>query len=97
MVKYANDNIYMFHNKTVNATIKFTDEYAAEYVFEWFGKNAHFYTKDNEFFANISANEQALIYWCLQYCDSVELVSPADTRNLVKEKSKLIYKRYNKE
>ncbi len=95
MVEYANENIYMFHNKTINATIKFTDEYAAEYIFEWFGKGANFYTKDNEYFANISANEQALIYWCLQYGESVELISPDDTRTKIADISKKISHTYN--
>lgn len=95
MVTYANENIYMFHNKTVNATLKIKDEYAAEYVYEWFGANAHFYTSMGENFASVSANEQALIYWCLQYGETVELTSPADTRAKIAEISKKISHTYN--
>ncbi len=94
MVKYANENIYMFHNNTVNATLKISNEYAAEYVYEWFGKNARFYTQENTIYADISANEQALIYWCLQYGESVELITPQETRKLIAEKSKLISEKY---
>lgn len=94
MAKYANENIYMFHNKTINATLLIDNQYSAEYVMEWFGKRAKFYEKNNKVYADVTANEQALIYWCLQYGDTIELVSPADTRSQIKQKIETICKRY---
>lgn len=94
MAKYANENIYMFHNKTVNATLKINDEYSSEYVMEWFGKNARFYEKNNSIFADVTANEQALIYWCLQYGETIELIQPVDTREAIKNKIDILNKRY---
>ena len=94
MVKYANENIYMFHNKTVNATLKIEDEYAAEYVFEWFGTNARFYAKDGINYADVISNEQALIYWCLQYGENVELTAPTSTRKKLQNISQKICNRY---
>ena len=35
--------------------------------------------------ASVRVNELAIIYWCLQYGESVELVSPIETRNKIKE------------
>ena len=95
MAKYANENIYMFHNKTVSATLKIEEEYSAEYVMEWFGKNARFYEKDGVTYADIDANEQALIYWCLQYGDTIELVEPTSTREEIKKKIETLKNRYN--
>jgi predicted DNA-binding transcriptional regulator YafY len=95
MAKYANENIYMFHNKTVDATLKIEEPYSAEYVMEWFGKNAKFYEKDNITYADVTANEQALIYWCLQYGDTIELVSPNETREEIKNKISQMRDRYN--
>ncbi len=95
MAKYANENIYMFHNKTISATLKIENEYSAEYIMEWFGKNAKFYQKDNITYADVTANEQALIYWCLQYGDTIELVEPKDTRDEIKKKIEILNKRYN--
>lgn len=83
MAEYANQNIYMFHNKTVDATLKILSEYSAEYVAEWFGKNARFYMKDSILYADVKVNEQALIYWCLQYGETIELISPNETRDEV--------------
>jgi len=82
--KYANENIYMFSNDSIKATIKINNEYSVNYVSDWFGKNAKFYKKDDEIYADLKVNEQALIYWCLQYGESVEIVEPLQTREKVK-------------
>jgi len=42
MAKYANENIYMFHNKTVNATLKIDEEYSADFVFDGLVKVLNF-------------------------------------------------------
>lgn len=94
IAKYANENIYMFATKTINATVKIHREEAANYVEEWFGKNANLYEKENSIFADITANETSLIYWCLQYGEDIELLSPKDTRGKIKEIVKQINKRY---
>jgi len=83
--KFINENIYMFNNQTITATIKITDEYAVNAVVEWFGKSARLYKQDGDIFASIQVNEQAIIYWCLQYGENVELISPASTRERIKE------------
>lgn len=94
IAKYANENIYMFATKTINATVKMYSEWATTYVEEWFGKNANLYEKENSIFADITANETSLIYWCLQYGEDIELLSPKDTRDKIKEIVKQINKRY---
>jgi len=95
MVKYANENIYMFHNKTVNATLEIYNDYSAEYIIEWFGRKTRFYTKNGKTYAEVSANEQALIYWCLQYGETIELIKPLETREEIKKKIEIISKRYS--
>ena len=96
MAEYANQNIYMFHNKTINATLKILSEYSAEYVAEWFGKNARFYLKDEVLFADVKVNEQAIIYWCLQYGETIELISPKETRNELIKKIDAMRKNYKR-
>lgn len=92
--KYINEHIYAFGDRTINATLKLPDENAVPYVIEWFGGNAKIYKKENTIFAEVTANEQALIYWCLQYGESVELVSPKITREKIKEILNQIYEKY---
>ena len=94
IAKYANENIYMFSTNSIKATVKIYSESATAYVEEWFGKNANLYEKENSIFADITANETSLIYWCLQYGENIELLSPKDTREKIKEIVKQINKRY---
>ena len=49
------------------------------------GKNANLYEKENPIFTDITANEISLIYWCLQYGENIELLSPKNTRDKIKE------------
>ncbi len=95
MAKYANDNIYMFHNKIINATLKIDNDYAAEFVMEWFGQKARFYKKGEDVCADVTVNEQALIYWCLQYGDAIELISPQSTREELKKQIQSLNKKYD--
>lgn len=92
--KYANENIYMFSADSVNAVVKLSNEYAVGTIYDWFGQNARIYTKDHEIFADIKANEQALVYWCLQYGELVELVSPKGTREKIKQEIEKLNKKY---
>lgn len=87
VVKYANENIYMFSNDTVDAKVRIDSEYSVSYVQDWFGKNANIFIDENDckIYARIHSNEQALIYWCLQYGENIELVEPASTRKKIKE------------
>lgn len=95
ITKYINDHIYPFADNIVKATIKLSDENTITYVMEWFGGNANVYKKGNNFFADITNNEKALIYWCLQYGESVELITPSETRNKIKEIVSKIQKKYD--
>ena len=95
ITKYINEHFYAFGKKTVNATLKLSSENAAIYVLEWFGSSAKIYKKGDTFYADLSANEMALIYWCLQYGENVELVSPADTRQKIKNTLNDICKKYD--
>ena len=92
--KYINEHIYVFGDKTINATIKLIDVNSTTYVIEWFGNNAKIYKKNDEIYADITSSERALIYWCLQYGESVELLTPKETRNKIKDKIGIIYKKY---
>lgn len=94
IAKYVNENFYMLTSKSVSATIKIKDEYAVTVITDFFGKDVNFYTKDGEQFVSIRASELALIYWCLQYAKYLELVSPADTREKIKEEIKKLQESY---
>lgn len=85
--KYINENIYMFGGKTISATFKIDNDWGVNQIIEWFGNNVKIYEKDNIIYANVQANENALIYWSLQYGQSIELIEPKETR---KEINKIV-------
>ena len=86
IAKYANENIYMFSVNTIRAKIRIDNEYTISYVQDWFGDNAKIYQgNDEKLYADIRSNEQALIYWCLQYGESIELLEPSSTRQQIKQ------------
>ncbi len=96
IAKYANENIYMFSPNAVQAKIRIDNEYTVSYVQDWFGEKTRIYQgADKQIYADIRGNEQALIYWCLQYGESIELVEPAILRDKIKTIVADMYKKYN--
>ena len=98
IVKYANENIYMFSTSTVDAKIRIDNEYSVSYVQDWFGNNSKIYQNDRgEVFADVRTNEIALIFWCLQYGENIELIEPKETRAKIRHIVDKMYKNYNTE
>lgn len=97
IAKYANENIYMFSSKTIDAKIRIENEYIVSYVQDWFGGNARIYQNktDGNIYADIHGDEQAIVYWCLQYGESIELVEPQSTREKIKEIVDKMTRKYN--
>ena len=94
IAKYASENIYMFSANSVNVTIKLLNENAVSVIYDWFGTNASVYQKNGELFADVKANEKAIVYWCLQYGEQVELVSPNSIRERIKTAIDGLVKKY---
>lgn len=96
ITKYINENIYMFGDKVVTAQIKILNcQNGISIVKEWFGENSIIDTKEGETYAKVTANEQALIYWCLQYGDLVTLLSPTDTKEKITRQIENMRKNYS--
>lgn len=93
--KYINENIYAFGGKAVRAVLRLYSSNMLDYLFEWFDNNTRVFEKEGALFAEVIANENALVYWCLQYGDNVELVSPQKTREEIKKIVTLMSERYN--
>lgn len=82
--KYTNEHIYMFSDAPIRAIVRVEDEYAVDVIEDWFGSNARLYSQDKDMFAELRVSELSLIYWCLQYGETIELISPEGTRNKIK-------------
>lgn len=97
IAKYTNEHIYVFSKESVRATLKLSGEHSVGYIIDWFGVSAKIYKKNDILYADIESNEQALIYWCLQYGESVELITPKSTRSKIIEKIDSIHLKYKGE
>lgn len=95
--KYINENIYAFGGKATKATLRLYSNNMLDYLLEWFDSNTIIYEKEGVLFAEVVANENALVYWCLQYGDNVELISPQKTRSEIKKIIEVMKSRYDEE
>ena len=92
--EYINEHIYMMTGESVDAVLKLSTSKAINDIIDWFGDQVNIYEQKNDIFARLRANEQALIYWVIQYGKIVEVVSPISTREKVKETLNEILSKY---
>ena len=91
---YIKEHIYMVSGKTIDAKVKIDNENKVNDFVDWFGKDV-FLTKENDsVVARLKVNEEALVYWSLQYGEHVEILEPAETRQKIKNTLESILKKY---
>lgn len=77
--------VYAFSGEPVAVQLH-CDKTALRYVIEKFGKDIVIQkNKDESFEAMFKAAPKGVVYWALQYLDSVEVVSPKEIRDEVKK------------
>ncbi len=93
--EYVKENIYMFGNKSVTATLKLTREDYLTYIYDWFGKDVKKRKlPDGTLYVKVKVNEQALVYWLLQYGAVAKLITPDSTLHKVREELKRLNEYY---
>ena len=76
ITKYINDHVYMFGGNIITAKVLIKKDYAITYIYDWFGKNARLVSEDNQLYAYIKTDDNAFIYWALQYCEEFKVIEP---------------------
>ena len=74
--KYINNHIYLFGGKTIDAVVKLENEKSITYVIDWFGSNTKIFKKNNNTYAKIKCDDEALTHWLLQYINYVKIEEP---------------------
>lgn len=92
---YMKEHIYMTTGESVVVKIKVNVEDRINDIVDWFGSDISVQRIKNELFVSIRVNEDAVVYWAMQYGESVEVVSPVSTRNKIKEVLKTMINKYN--
>ena len=91
---YVNEHIYMFTGKTIQTTIKISNPKILNDVVDWYGENVIVKEKDDEIFVSFNVNEQAFLYWALQYGMNIEVIKPLSTRTKYVDMLKQILTKY---
>lgn len=97
LANYVNEHIYMFSGKTIQATIKIAHPKILNDIVDWYGENIIIKQKDDEITVSFNVNEQAFLYWALQYGMNIEIIKPVATRNRYVEMLKEIMDKYEGE
>lgn len=94
---YINEHIYMTFGKSVDTTIKVENPKYINELIDWFGDTFQVANPVNsECIVRLRVNEQALIYWALQYGEHFEILKPAETREKIKEQIEILNKKYER-
>jgi predicted DNA-binding transcriptional regulator YafY len=93
--KYAKEHIYAFNGKTIDVTLKLKDEKSKYYVEEWLGSDITFFEENDEIFARAKVDDKSIVYWALQYAESIEVIKPIETREEIKKLIALASEKYN--
>ena len=84
ITEYINNHIYFYGGRVIEVKIKLKNEHAVLFVKDWFNENAYIKNENDEIYAYIKGNENAILFWCLQYLQVVKVISPSFLKEKVK-------------
>lgn len=84
---------YMFTDKIERITF-YADAGITDQIVDWFGNNAKMEKLEEKLKVTVKASPMAMEYWAMQYLNFVEIISPAELRNKIKENVQNAAKKY---
>lgn len=93
LAEYIENHLYMFSGKPIRAVFR-ANKYMLNDFVDYFGKNIRIKNIDDEMLAEVTATENAVCNWAVQFAGDVVLVYPHDLREKVTEKLKNALKDY---
>lgn len=92
--KYATSLPYMFTDETEKITFV-CDGTVIDQVVDWFGKNINILDLGGEKYeVTVTASPNAMEYWAMQYLNYIEIKSPTELREKIKQNLKNAEERY---
>ena len=83
--KHMAEHIYMFTGESVPVTFRMK-KYLLNDVIDWFGTEVIFSDEtEDEVTARVTVNWNAMRNWALQYCRHMQILTPADLRDTVRQ------------
>ena len=91
------EHIYMFSGKGISITLRI-EPFILDEIIDWFGKD-FIITENREesLTLELQCNEEAMLYWALQYGQYAEVLKPESLRSKLKAASIHICDKYNKQ
>ena len=91
---YLKHTVYLLEGDIIVASFKIEDENAIQFVVDWFGNNARVYKRNDNQYATVTENENALFYWYMQYSESFTVLAPQSFVKRVREEAERILKKH---
>lgn len=92
--KHMAESIYMFAGGGIPVKFR-ANKYLVGQIVDWFGRDAKFLNEtDDKVDVQVTVNEQAMIFWALQYGEHMKILEPAGLRKKVKNKGIMITENY---
>lgn len=95
--KHMAEHIYMFSGKGISITLRI-EPFILDEIIDWFGKDFIITeNREDSLTLELQCNEEAMLYWALQYGQYAEVLKPENLRSKLKAASIHIYDKYNKQ
>lgn len=92
--EYMREHLYMVTGETVYVTMKLLKKNIGDFI-DWYGKNFMVVNRElEEITIRFSVNDNALIYWALQYGKMATIISPDSVREKMEKEVKLLAEKY---
>lgn len=92
--KYMREHLYMVSGNTITVTMKIMEKNIGDFI-DWYGKDFEVIKCENdEITIKFSVNDNALVYWALQYGKIATILSPNSVREKMKREVEWLAGKY---
>ncbi|MDD6598756.1 WYL domain-containing protein [Anaerovibrio sp.] len=92
--RHMAEHIYMFSGKSTYITMRI-EPFMMDDIIDWFGKDFSILeSNENHITIALHCNEEAMLYWALQYGKYVEILQPDSLREKLRSAAQNIYSKY---
>lgn len=93
--RHMAEHVYMYTGENVHAVFE-AKKYLMGDIIDWFGRDVNIQPiDDNTIRVSVVVNEQAMVYWALQYGMHIEVKSPQSLREKVQKAVEEMAEKYN--
>lgn len=89
LTEYLNEHIYLFGGEAIEVKLQIKDPSSIAYIYDWFG-NIKIYNENGIITTTLKSNENALLFWLLQYGEYFKVIEPVSFKDKLIEKAKKV-------